>query len=42
MDPQALQPFGAALRAYFEGDTGAELILHRDDGDYLARLTRTL
>ncbi|MHC4415711.1 MAG: class I SAM-dependent methyltransferase [Planctomycetota bacterium] len=32
MDPQALDPFGAALLAYWEGDAGAELIIRRDDG----------
>jgi SAM-dependent methyltransferase len=32
MDPKAMEPHGAALRAYFAGDAGAALILHRDDG----------
>lgn len=32
MDPLALKPFGVALRAYFEGDAGAELTFRRDDG----------
>jgi SAM-dependent methyltransferase len=32
MDPKAMQPYGAALLAYLEGDTGAALILRRDDG----------
>jgi SAM-dependent methyltransferase len=32
MHPNAMEPYGAALLAYFEGDTGAELILGRDDG----------
>jgi SAM-dependent methyltransferase len=32
MDPKAMQPYGAALLAYFEGDTGAALTLRRDDG----------
>jgi SAM-dependent methyltransferase len=32
MDAQAMEPYGAALLAYCAGDTGAELILHRDDG----------
>jgi SAM-dependent methyltransferase len=32
MDANMLEPYGAALLAYFEGDTGAELLLHRDDG----------
>jgi SAM-dependent methyltransferase len=32
MDPKAMDPYGAALLAYFEGDAGAELVLRRDDG----------
>jgi SAM-dependent methyltransferase len=32
MDPKAMQPYGAALLAYLEGDAGAALILRRDDG----------
>lgn len=32
MDPKAMDPFGTALLAYFEGDTAAELIIRRDDG----------
>lgn len=32
MDPKAMDPFGMALLAYFQGDTGAEVILRRDDG----------
>ncbi len=28
-----MDPHGAALLAYFEGDTSAELIVHRDDGE---------
>gem|GEM_PF-4463503 len=32
MNPQAMVPFGEALRAYFEGDTDAQLINQRDDG----------
>ncbi len=32
MNPLAMVPFGKSLRAYFEGDTAAELIIHRDDG----------
>jgi hypothetical protein len=32
MNPQAMEPYGAALLAYFEGDTRAELALRRDDG----------
>ena len=32
MDPKAMEPHGAALLSYFAGDTGAALILRRDDG----------
>ncbi len=32
MNPKAMEPFGMALLAYYEGDTHAELIIHRDDG----------
>ncbi|MHC4082015.1 MAG: class I SAM-dependent methyltransferase [Planctomycetota bacterium] len=32
MDPKAMDPYGAALQAGFDGDAGAELILRRDDG----------
>ncbi len=32
MNPQAMEPFGNALVAYFEGDTGAEVVVRRDDG----------
>jgi SAM-dependent methyltransferase len=32
MDPKAMEPHGAALLAYFAGDTDAVLIGHRDDG----------
>jgi len=32
MAPQAMEPQGWALRAYYEGDLDAELIIHRDDG----------
>jgi len=32
MDAKAMEPQGLALLAYFEGDLGAELIIHRDDG----------
>jgi SAM-dependent methyltransferase len=32
MDPKAMDTFGAALLAYFEGDSSAELIIRRDDG----------
>jgi SAM-dependent methyltransferase len=32
MDPQMMEPYGAALLAYFEGDAGAEMLIHRDDG----------
>ncbi|MCP4250723.1 MAG: methyltransferase domain-containing protein [bacterium] len=36
MDPAAMAPFGAALMTFFEGDTGAELIVRRDDGQVTA------
>lgn len=32
MDPKSLNPYGIALRAYVEGDSDAELIVRRDDG----------
>jgi 2-polyprenyl-3-methyl-5-hydroxy-6-metoxy-1,4-benzoquinol methylase len=32
MDPKAMGPYGAVLLSYFAGNTGATLILHRDDG----------
>lgn len=32
MNAEAMEPFGLALLAYFEGDTAAELIIRRDDG----------
>jgi SAM-dependent methyltransferase len=32
VNPQAMEPFGIALLAYFEGCTNAELIVRRDDG----------
>jgi SAM-dependent methyltransferase len=32
MEPQAMEPHGAALLAYWEGDPRAELILRREDG----------
>ncbi len=32
MNPQAMEPFGNALVAYFEGDTDAEVVVRRDDG----------
>jgi SAM-dependent methyltransferase len=32
MNPKAMEPFGRALLAYFEGDTSAELIVRREDG----------
>jgi hypothetical protein len=32
MNPKAMEPYGAGLRAYFEGDGGAQLLLRRDDG----------
>ena len=36
MDPRAMEPFGKALAAYFEGESEAELILRRDDGEEAA------
>jgi SAM-dependent methyltransferase len=35
-DPKAMDPFGAALHAFFEGDPDASLILRRDDGQEAA------
>ncbi len=32
MDARAMGPFGAALKAYSEGNTGVEIIVHREDG----------
>jgi SAM-dependent methyltransferase len=32
MDTKAMEPYGAALRSYFAGDTSASLTLHLDDG----------
>ncbi len=32
MDPRAMEPYGAALLAYFEGDHRAELVIRREDG----------
>jgi SAM-dependent methyltransferase len=32
VNPQAMEPFGMALLAYFEGCVNAELIVRRDDG----------
>jgi SAM-dependent methyltransferase len=32
MNPRAMEPFGRALLAYLEGESGAEIILRRDDG----------
>jgi SAM-dependent methyltransferase len=32
MDPSAMDPCGAALLAYLDGDAGVELLLRRDDG----------
>jgi SAM-dependent methyltransferase len=32
MDPKALEPYGAALNAFFAGDTAATLTICRDDG----------
>jgi SAM-dependent methyltransferase len=33
MNPEAMEPVGEALLAYFDGDTAAELIICRDDGE---------
>jgi hypothetical protein len=41
MNPAAMEPFGMALAACFEGETGAELIVRRDDG-HEARLPARL
>jgi SAM-dependent methyltransferase len=35
MDPQAMEPYGMAILAFFDGDTNAELLLRRDDGQEL-------
>ncbi len=32
MNPKAMEPHGMALLAYYRGDTNAELIILRDDG----------
>ncbi len=32
MNPEAMEPFGMALQAYFEGSSNAELVFRRDDG----------
>jgi SAM-dependent methyltransferase len=32
MDPAAMEPFGMALEAYFNGDAAAALLVRRDDG----------
>jgi SAM-dependent methyltransferase len=32
MDPESMVPHGLALRAYFRGDVGAQLLVRRDDG----------
>lgn len=32
MTRESLRPYGKALRAYFNGNTRAELLVHRDDG----------
>ncbi|MFQ5489615.1 MAG: class I SAM-dependent methyltransferase [Phycisphaerae bacterium] len=36
MNPQAMEPFGQALLAHFQGDAAAEFIIHRDDGQETA------
>ncbi|MGA1842054.1 MAG: class I SAM-dependent methyltransferase [bacterium] len=32
MNPKAMEPYGMALLAYYKGETNAELIVRRDDG----------
>jgi SAM-dependent methyltransferase len=32
MNQKSMEPYGAALLAYFRGDTGAKLLVRRDDG----------
>ena len=32
MNQKAMEPYGAALLAYFQGDTGTRLLVRRDDG----------
>lgn len=32
MKPESMEPHGMAMMAFFDGDTNAELIIHRDDG----------
>jgi hypothetical protein len=32
MDPKTMEPYSAALLAYFDGEKNAELIFRRDDG----------
>jgi SAM-dependent methyltransferase len=32
MNQKAMEPYGTALLAYFQGDTGAKLLVRRDDG----------
>ena len=32
MNPEAMEPYGLALLAYFEGDAEAQLMVRRDDG----------
>jgi SAM-dependent methyltransferase len=33
MNPNAMEPFGAALLAYYDGDSNARVIVHREDGE---------
>lgn len=33
MDAKAMEPFGRSLLAYLDGDTGAQLVVRRDDGN---------
>jgi SAM-dependent methyltransferase len=32
MDPTAMEPYGLAMQAFFDGDANAQLIVRRDDG----------
>ena len=45
MNPEAMEQFGKALRAFSKGEQGAagwkcEVVHAEKDGEYLARLTR--
>lgn len=39
MKSQAMDPYEKALRDFFRGDHSAGVMIHRDDGNYLAQLT---